>query len=77
MKTKDMKWIRVKDRLPKMNLGSAFKYSEVVAVLTTDLGYPTTARLEQGNLGDEPYWYDLLTDKTFIEVTHWIPLPKN
>lgn len=64
-------WISVKDRLPETNLGSAYNYSEVVAVLTKDVGYPTTARLER--YGGR--WYCLLSDDS-PEVTHWMPLPE-
>lgn len=67
-------WIKVSDRLPETNLGSVYKYSEVLAVLTTHINYPTTARLEKYSDGSV-YWYCLLTHGQPI-VTHWMPLPE-
>lgn len=67
------KWISVDERLPETNLGSSFKYSEVVSVLTTSENYPTTARYEIDE--DVKQWFCLLTDCD-VDVTHWMPLPE-
>ena len=72
-----MRWIKVKDELPNTSLGSIYKYSEIVAVISSEWATPLTARYEHGAENDIKWehWFCFSLSDSLV-VTHWMPLPE-